>query len=156
MRLQSGVLPARFFGREKKGLKRVKQVVPAGENDSVVFHGNEDDQCRAICYALLENEQGETRIEPVLAMIDIDDDDQESAFMLASEFLGPERQRWSMAARGVQYEYHILELDRDPSGINEARVMNAFAEDGYVFKAVLPNGEGEASQVLMERRKTEL
>ena len=67
--------------------------------------------------------------------------------MLASEFLGPERQRWSMAARGVQYEYHILELDRDPSGINEARVMNAFAEDGYVFKAVLPNGEGEASQV---------
>ena len=113
MRLQSGVLPARFFGREKKGLKRVKQVVPAGENDSVVFHGNEDDQCRAICYALLENEQGETRIEPVLAMIDIDDDDQESAFMLASEFLGPERQRWSMAARGVQYEYHILELDRD-------------------------------------------
>ena len=35
--LSSGVLPARFFGPAKTGSKRVKQTIPAGEHDAIMF-----------------------------------------------------------------------------------------------------------------------
>ena len=39
--LRSGCLPARFFGPEATGLRRVKQIIPCGDKDAVRF-GDDD------------------------------------------------------------------------------------------------------------------
>ena len=41
--LSSGVLPARFFGPAKTGSKRVKQTIPAGEHDAIMFDSRADE-----------------------------------------------------------------------------------------------------------------
>ena len=135
--LSSGVLPARFFGPVKTGSKRVKQIIPAGDNDAVMYDNSTDDMYRAVCYALLDNERGESEIEPVISIND--------SFCLASEL--PGRDTWKMAEQGVRFEYTEVLANEDD--------INAHCEDGFYVKTVLPGEDSHGQrQVLMEKRVT--
>lgn len=135
--LRSGVLPARFFGPVKTGSKRVKQIIPAGDNDAVMYDNSTDDMYRAVCYALLDNERGESDIEPVISIND--------SFCLASEL--PGRDTWKMAEQGVRFEYTEVLANEDD--------INAHCEDGFYVKTVLPGEDSHGQrQVLMEKRVT--
>ena len=132
--LSSGVLPARFFGPAKTGSKRVKQIIPAGEHDAIMFDSCTDDVYRAVCYALFENEQGESVIEPVMY--------DDGGFCLASEV--PRRDEWTMSEQGVRFEYTEVASSGDVCSD-----INAECVDGFYVKTVLPDGD-----VLMEKRVT--
>ena len=135
--LSSGVLPARFFGPVKTGSKRVKQIIPAGDNDAVMYDNSTDDMYRAVCYALLDNERGESEIEPVISIND--------SFCLASEL--PGRDTWKMAGQGVRFEYTEVLANEDD--------INNHCEDGFYVKTVLPGEDSRGQrQVLMEKRVT--
>lgn len=65
----SGALPAQFFKRRAVGADTIKQLIPCPKDDTVVFFDERDgeDQSRtALCFALVENMHGRTRIEPVV------------------------------------------------------------------------------------------
>ena len=133
--LSSGVLPARFFGPVKTGSKRVKQIIPAGEHDAIMFDNLTSEVYRAVCYALFENERGESVIEPVVSF-----EDGAVTLCLASEL--PGRETWSMSEQGVRFEYaEVLATEED---------INAQCEEGFCVKNVMPDGK----IVLMEKRVT--
>ena len=143
--LRSGVLPARFFGPVKTGSKRVKQIIPAKEHDAIMFDSNADDVYRAVCYALFENERGESVIEPVVSC-DRSDEDRSSLFCLASE--KPGHDTWTMSEQGARFEYDVTAV-RD---ISNGSVTNTLCEEGFYVKTVLPGAGGEF--VLMEKQVT--
>ena len=133
--LSSGVLPARFFGPVKTGSKRVKQIIPAGEHDAIMFDNLTSEVYRAVCYALFENERGESVIEPVVSF-----EDGAVTLCLASEL--PGRETWSMSEQGVRFEYAEVLATEDS--------INAQCEEGFCVKTVMPHGR----IVLMEKRVT--
>ena len=134
--LSSGVLPARFFGPVKTGSKRVKQMIPAGEHDAIMFDNLTNEVYRAVCYALFENERGESVIEPVVSF----EDGDVTRLCLASEL--PDKKTWSMSEQGVRFEYaEVLATEED---------INAQCEEGFCVKTVMPG----RNFVLMEKRVT--
>ena len=141
--LRSGVLPARFFGPVKTGSKRVKQMIPAGEHDAIMFDNLTNEVYRAVCYALFENERGESVIEPVVSC-DRGDEDRSSLFCLASE--KPGHDTWTMSEQGARFEYEVSSV----TDINNTNVTNTLCEEGFYVKTVLPDGEF----VLMEKQVT--
>ena len=143
--LRSGVLPARFFGPAKTGLKRVKQIIPAGEHDSVTFDEEVGDTCRTVCYALLDNERGESVIEPVVAY---DNDIGSHMFCLASEM--PRRDCWEMSSGHVVREECHYKFTASGASVDDLeRFVHTYAKDGYCVKAVLQH---PGRRVIMEKR----
>lgn len=142
--LSSGVLPARFFGPAKTGSKRVKQTIPAGEHDAIMFDSRADEVYRPVCYALFENERGESVIEPVVSFYDDDGPTGTTSarFCLASEV--PGRDMWTMSQHGARFEYTLVGANED--------AINGSCEEGFYVKTVIPEGGIYAGQVLMEKK----
>mmetsp|Transcript_8512 Transcript_8512/g.14378 ORF Transcript_8512/g.14378 Transcript_8512/m.14378 type:complete len:181 (-) Transcript_8512:373-915(-) len=156
--LRSGYLPARFFGPETKGMKRIKQIIPASERDAVQLGNDSDDRYRAVCYALLTNSRGETVLEPVLAYTCCEGDELENdddRFMLASDFAHSRSNQWRMAEGGVQYEYTLKVIQTDTPIDPEVDLNNA-ANEGFYVKHVFENRDSSDKDVLMERMRTQL
>ena len=144
--IRADILPARFFGPEKVGLKRVKQLIPASEND--VVHGGPDDRhARVVSYALLEGSKGETTgIEPIVAMTDGD----EERFKLVSDAFGDDD--WQMSEVGVQYEFRKATCNRRHPETYEEHVedLDELGREGFYIK----HADEEGHTVLMQRKAT--
>ena len=95
---------------------------------------------RPVCYALFENERGESVIEPVVSFYDDDGPTgtPSARFCLASEV--PGRDVWTMSQHGARFEYALVGADED--------AINGSCEEGFYVKTVLPEGE----HVLMEKK----
>ena len=147
--IRSRVPPGRFFSPASKGLQRVKQIIPASGQDAVVV--DDDDTCRVMCYALLEDDHAQTRIEPVLARTgDIEGDEKQ--LMLASEWveeLGAEQ--WMMKEHGTEPEYEVFALKMEGHPMGRAAEIAQAARDGWKAVQVFTEEGGSEPSVLMER-----
>lgn len=149
--IRAGILPARFFGPAKVGIKRVKQLIPAGENDVVVGpeDGEDGDRFRVVSYALLEGSNGETSgIEPIVAMTDASVG--ESRFQLASDAW--DDGDWQMSEVGVQYEFRKASCRLEVPDVYEEHIqdLNELGREGYYIK----HADQDGNTVLMQRKAT--
>ena len=80
-----------------------------------------DEVYRPVCYALFENERGESVIEPVVSFYDDDGPTGTTSarFCLASEV--PGRDVWTMSQHGARFEYALVGADEDAINITEER-----------------------------------
>lgn len=69
--ISGGYLPTQFFRHTFHFENKIKQLIPAPADSSVVFFDDDHEEegyesRRAVCLALLENWHGETRVEPMV------------------------------------------------------------------------------------------